>query len=161
MDASNGLTVVANQKLILFKLDRSSPSVPTYPSLNSLKLKSSQLLPTTYTTFQHIMVLLRNSIYTRAFRVQAYRTARARAAGQSWRQIGRRSYATGHEGAKKASSDLPWYATFYHTIPSVYYILTTLHQVSESIFHILIAPQADRVCGYHSTIGHMALATRT
>ena len=135
-------TALANQKLILFKLCWSSPLVIfrfTHPSLDSIKLKSSHLLPTTYTIFQHIMVLPRSSTYTGAFRVQAYRTARARAAGQSWRQLGRRFYASGHhEGAKKASSDLPWYATFYSTIPSVYCILATLRRASDSIFHALI-----------------------
>lgn len=62
-------------------------------------------------TGEDIMVLPRGSNYSSAFRTQTCRTARTRAAGQSWRQVGPRSYASGHhEGSKKASSDLPWYA---------------------------------------------------
>lgn len=53
-----------------------------------------------------------------AFRPSSLRTHAARVRNQSWRQTGRRTYASGH-GPAKASSDLPWLiGSVVVTVPS-------------------------------------------
>lgn len=111
------------------------------------------------------MVLPRSSNCSSIFRVQGCRTARA--VGQSWRQTGRqagrRSYASGHhEGAKKASSDLPWYAPIYRLPPIFHHhSILALHERSpKCIAAALITSQANRIRCCHCTISDVALATR-
>lgn len=54
-------------------------------------------------------------------------------------------------GMLHLTTTIPRYTAFLQSFPGVF----------ANGFRVLIALQADRICGYHSTIGHMALATRT
>lgn len=140
-----------------FKMDqpiRSSKAQSFFPSspfviLNWIR-KLSNLQSSIYQTIclfncKYTMVLPRASNYSGVFRAHAYRTARAQAAGQSWRQVGRRWYASGHhEGSKKASSDLPWYASFKAcSLLSIEICCSRSHQGQ----YFLIADDVSRLIG--------------
>lgn len=86
-----------------------SELLPTCKLSPNLKPRHHPSTSTRYCIDPHpsSMVLLRASTLGGVFRTQTTRTACTRARTQAGRQIGRRSYASGH-GQQKASSDLPW-----------------------------------------------------